>query len=128
MTDGFYASAPLFIDSLNGDAVRLAAKIQDEYGELPTWRSFTTADAGVAIVNGLRSTGDDVMSISIADKRSAIRDRWIQLDSPENSIPAFVGPLYFDATRTAPRPVAIGIASGNYLRFSAAADLPAAIV
>ncbi len=55
-----------------------------------------------------------INSLSIVEKRSAIRDRWLALDSPENSIPAFVGPLYFDANRTAPRPVAIGIASGNF--------------
>lgn len=113
VTNGFYASAPVFVDSLNGDSVRLAAKIQDEYGEMPTWRSFTSADAGVAIVNGLRSTGANFNTLSVDELRSAVRDRWLQLDSPENSIPAFVGPLYFDANRTAPRPVAMGIASGN---------------
>lgn len=114
VTDGFFASAPLFTDSLNGDSVRLAAKILDEYGEMPTWRSFTSADAGVAIVNGMQSIQDQLGSMTIEQQRVAIRDRWRQLDSPENSIPAFVGPLYFDENRTAPRPVAIGIASGNY--------------
>ncbi len=57
VTDGFYASAPLYIDSMTGDAVRLAERIQADYGDLPTWRSFTSADAGVAIVNGLRNAG-----------------------------------------------------------------------
>ncbi len=114
VTNGFYASAPLFIDSLNGDSVRLAAAIQSRYGEPPTWRSFTTADAGVAVVNGLRSVSDNIARLSIAEQRSAIRDHWLSLDNPEDSIPAFVGPLYFDANRTAPRPVAIGIANGNF--------------
>ncbi|HQY89858.1 MAG TPA: hypothetical protein PK402_14485, partial [Tepidisphaeraceae bacterium] len=113
VTDGFYASAPLFVDSLNGDSVRLAARIQDVYGDMPTWRSFTAADAGVAIVYGLNASGAGARGVSISDQRSMIRDRWLELDSPENSIPAFVGPLYFDANRTAPRAVAIGIASGN---------------
>jgi ABC-type branched-subunit amino acid transport system substrate-binding protein len=112
VTDGYYASAPLFVDSLNGDSVRLATRIQDKYGDLPSWRSFTAADAGVAIVNGLRSI-DSIDAMPLSEQRSAIRDRWLALDSPENSIPAFVGPLYFDANRTAPRPVAIGIASGD---------------
>ncbi len=114
VTDGFYASAPLFIDSMSGDAVRLAARIEHQYGELPTWRSFTAADAGVAIVNGLRNAGAPVDSLSLTEQRSAIRDRWRALDAPEHSIPGFVGPLYFDANRSAPRPVAIGIASGDF--------------
>ena len=114
MTNGFYSSAPLFLDSLNGDSMRLATTIQDRYGELPSWRSFTTADAGVAIFNGLRSVSDDISTLSISEQRSAIRDRWLTLDSPQDSIPAFVGPLYFDANRTAPRPVVIGIANGDY--------------
>jgi branched-chain amino acid transport system substrate-binding protein len=114
VTDGFYASAPLYIDSLNGDSVRLAARILDEYGELPTWRSFTTADAGVAVIDGLRSIDDGLGSMPISEHRLAIRDYWLTLDSPENSIHAFVGPLFFDDTGTPPRPVAIGIASGNY--------------
>jgi len=113
VTDGFYASAPLFVDSLNGDSVRLAAQFQKEFGDLPTWRSFTSADAGVAIVNGLRANGKGVASMPLAELRDGIRELWLQLDSPEHSIPAFVGPLYFDANRTAPRPVAMGIASGN---------------
>lgn len=114
VTDGFYASAPLYIDSMSGDAVRLAARFQADYGDMPTWRSFTSADAGVAVVDGLRNGGVSIESFSLAEKRSAIRDTWLALDSPVNSIPAFVGPLYFDANRTAPRPVAIGIANGNF--------------
>jgi branched-chain amino acid transport system substrate-binding protein len=113
VTDGFYASAPLFIDSLSGDSVRLAARIQEKYGDMPTWRSFTSADAGVAIVYGLQSSGTGVGGMSLSQQRAMIRDQWLALDSPENSIPAFVGPLYFDTNRTAPRPVAIGIASGD---------------
>src|SRR5690606_31655563 len=97
----------------NGDSVRLAAQFQKEFGDLPTWRSFTSADAGVAIVNGLRANGKGVASMPLAELRDGIRELWLQLDSPEHSIPAFVGPLYFDANRTAPRPVAMGIASGN---------------
>ena len=113
VTDGLYASSPLFVDSLNGDAVRLAAKFEDDYGEMPSWRSFTSADAGVAIANGLRSQGDAIDDLSIAEQRSAIREMWLTLSSPEASIPGFVGPIYFDATGSAQRPVAIGIASGN---------------
>lgn len=113
VTNGFYASAPLFVDSLNGDAVRLAARIEEEYGAAPTWRSFTTADAGIAVISGLRATGEEVDSMSTLVRRAAIREELLKLDSLEHSIPGFVGPLYFDANRTAPRPVAIGIASGD---------------
>lgn len=114
ITTGLHASAPVFVDSLTGDAVRLAAKYQEEFGELPTWRSFTSADAGVAIVVGLRSVTDWNKKPAVSDIRTAILARWASLDSPDQSVPAFVGPLYFDANRTAARPVAIGIASGNF--------------
>lgn len=113
ITTGLYASAPVFVDSLNGDAVRLAAKYDEDFGELPTWRSFTSADAGVAIVSGLRSIGDDRKDHTVEEFRSAILARWQALDSAESSIPAFLGPLYFDENRTASRPVAIGVANGT---------------
>ena len=113
MTTGLYASAPLFVDSLNGDSVRLAAKYQADYDGLPTWRSFTTADAGVAVVNGMRSLGKNQKSITVGDYRTGILSYWKTLNSPDNSLYAFAGPLYFDETRTAERPVAIGIASGT---------------
>jgi ABC-type branched-subunit amino acid transport system substrate-binding protein len=113
VTSGLYASAPVFVDSLNGDSVRLTAKYEENYGDLPTWRSFTSADAGVAIVNGLRSIADDENDHTVAENRAAILENWDSLDSPKNSIPAFLGPLYFDQNRTASRPVAIGIANGT---------------
>ncbi len=115
VTTGLYASAPVFADSLNGDSVRLAAKFVETYdGDLPTWRSFTTADAGVAIVYGLRSATDGKKFPSVSEFRSAILAQWATLDSPEHAKTAFVGPLYFDKNRTAARPVAIGIASGDF--------------
>ncbi len=111
VTSGLYASAPVFVDSLNGDSVRLAAKYDEDYGEMPTWRSFTSADAGVAVVNGLRSIEDQRKDHTVAEYRAAILEEWKGLDSPENSLQAFLGPLYFDKNRTASRPVAIGIAN-----------------
>jgi ABC-type branched-subunit amino acid transport system substrate-binding protein len=111
VTTGLYASAPVFVDSLTGDAVRLAAKFEEVYGELPTWRSFTSADAGVAVVNGLRAIGDDRKDHTVDDYRTAILTRWKEIDAPNTSIQAFIGPLYFDANRSASRPVAIGIAN-----------------
>jgi len=114
VTTGLYASAPVFVDSLTGDAVRLADKYQEDFGELPTWRSFTSADAGVAIVAGLRSVTDWKKNPTVAEIRTALLTRWASLDSPDQSVPAFVGPLYFDDNRTAARPVGIGIAAGSY--------------
>ena len=78
---------------------------------MPTWRSFTSADAGVAIVNGLRSIQDQRKDHTVVEYRAAILEEWKGLDSPENSLQAFLGPLYFDKNRTASRPVAIGIAN-----------------
>lgn len=113
VTNGLYASAPLMVDSLNGDAVRAAQRYQDIHGEMPTWRTFTTADAGVAIVDGLRSKGQPITSMSTVEQRTVLRDFWNTLNSPEKSVPGFVGPIYFDANRTVQRPVAIGIANAN---------------
>lgn len=114
VSTGLYASAPLFIDSLNGDAVRLAAKYQDEFGELPTWRSFAAGDAGVAVVTGLRSIADAQKTHTVAEMRTAILDRWKKLDSPNDAVAGFIGPLFFDKHGNAVRPVAIGIASGDF--------------
>lgn len=113
VTNGLYASSPLMVDSLNGDGVRLAQEYVDTYDEAPTWRTFTSADAGVAIISALRKQGSAVNSMSTQDRRTVLRDNWRTLDSLENSQPGFVGPIYFDETGTAQRPVTIGIASGN---------------
>ncbi len=114
VTTGLYTSAPVFVDSLTGDAVRLATKFRENFGEVPTWRSFTSADAGVVLVAGLRAVPDWKKTPAVDDIRTAILARWASLDSPDHSVPTFLGPLYFDANRTAARPVAIGIASGNF--------------
>ena len=114
VTTGIYASAPLFVDSLNGDAVRLAAKYQEEFGDLPTWRSFAAADAGVAVVTGLRAAGFDRNSPALDQIRQDVLATWKQLDSPEHAVAGFIGPLFFDELGNAVRPVAIGIASGDF--------------
>ncbi|MCO5220508.1 MAG: ABC transporter substrate-binding protein [Thermomicrobiales bacterium] len=114
VTNGLYASAPVFSDSLNGDAVRLADRFEDDFGIMPTWRALTTADAGVAIVSGLEAQGLAIERMPITEQREAIREFLNTLTSPDTSIPGFVGPIYFDASRTAQRPVTIGIASGDF--------------
>lgn len=114
VTTGLYASAPVFVDSLNGDAVRLAAKFQEAFGVLPTWRSFAGADAGVAVIVGLRSVDLEHQVPTLDQLRQGILSRWNGLDSPEHAVAGFIGPLYFDGNGNAVRPVAIGIASGNF--------------
>ncbi len=112
-TWGLYASSPVFLDSLTGEAVRLAARFLDVYGDPPSWRSLTTADAGVAVVHGLSSMGEDLDNLSIDQQRAAILESWQAMDSSATSIPSFIGPLYFDATHSASRPVAVGISAGS---------------
>ena len=112
-TDGLYAAAPVFVDSLTSDSLRWFDSFQDAYDQDPTWRGATTFDAAIAATTAMNAVGPDLTGPDVRQTRMAIRDALVALDSPENAVAGLLGPIYFDAEGATPRSAAFGIATGN---------------
>ncbi len=109
-TDGLIAVAPLFMDSLSADALRWSQQFQDAYQSAPSWYGATTADAALAVLHAIEQVGVDP-NRSNDETRISIRNELAALNEPENSIPGILGPIWFDEMRSAPRNIAVGMAS-----------------
>ena len=115
-TDGLYAAAPLYRDSVTSDALRWYTAFRAAYGVAPGWRGATTYDAAIA--------GTDAAVIALAHasalpaQRTALRDALAAMITPATAPPGLLGPIVFDQTRSARRAVEFGVASGH--RFASA--------
>jgi ABC-type branched-subunit amino acid transport system substrate-binding protein len=115
-TNGLYAAAPLYRDSVTSDALRWYTAFRAAYGVAPGWRGATTYDAAIA--------GTDAAVIALAHasalpaQRTALRDALAAMTTPAMAPPGLLGPILFDHTRSARRAVNFGVASGH--RFASA--------
>lgn len=112
-TDGLYAAAPVFVDSLTSDSLRWFSAFRAAYGQDPTWRGATTFDAAIAAATALQAVGEDVSASDQSQIRTAIRDALVALDSQEKAAPGLLGPIYFDEERATPRSAAFGVATAK---------------
>lgn len=112
-----YAASPLITDSLTGDMLNAYKLYFDAYGDSPTWRGLSTIDVGITLVRTM-----DLLDLpaleegGIAQKRAALTEELLSLDSPDVAIPGLLGPIYFDENRTVPRSIVMGVADGDDFR------------
>ena len=111
-----YAVSPLFVDSLTGDLLNAYRLYFDAYGSSPSWRGLSTVDAGITIVRTLAEIEATGANDQITADRKALREGLVALDSPAVALPGLLGPIYFDANRTVPRSMVMGIADSGAFR------------
>ncbi len=114
-TDGLLTVAPMFSDSLSGNALRWLNQFQAAYGFDPSWRGGTSHDATLALEHAMELANLDTLE-SQEERRSAIRDGLLSLDSPANAIAGVVGPIWFDERRGVPQRMVIGVAEDGLFR------------
>lgn len=102
------AATPLTRGALTGEAVRFVHDFNEYYGYQPTWVSPLSYDAFNAFAEAIRGTNT---SAPIAERRTAVRDRFDSARTPQTSLDGLTGDIYFDASDSAARPV--GMDSGR---------------
>lgn len=113
MTDGIYAAAPLFMDSLSSESLRWFRAFRAAYDEDPTWRGATTYNAAIAAANAMNAARVTGEASNRTAERTATRDALAAINSPETAVTGLMGPLYFDAERTVPSTAVFGVARGD---------------
>jgi branched-chain amino acid transport system substrate-binding protein len=109
-TNGLYAASPMIYDSLGGAALEFAQRYREVYGSSPEWfgaKAYGAATLAIHAIGELHSA--ETPPSDIAAERTAIRDALAAIDSVEKAVPGLSGPLYFDATRSAPPSLSFGL-------------------
>ncbi len=94
--EGTIISCP-FLSQLGGEKGKeFSDKFQEKYGEVPDAWAVLSYDALNMIVDTIRSVGTD---------RTAIRDAFAKIDSPEKAYKGVGGPIYFDENGDCKKPI-----------------------
>jgi len=107
--NGMIVASPLVLDSLTSEALRWYNAYKAAYGTEPGWRGATSYNAALAGLHGIRQAVAEGAE-DLPKQRAAIRDSLEAMTSPETGIAGILGPLYFDATRSAVQAVEFGVA------------------
>jgi ABC-type branched-subunit amino acid transport system substrate-binding protein len=109
-TNGLYAASPMIYDSLGGATLAFSQRYGDIYGVAPERYGARAYDAATLAIHALTEmTTHDATLSDIAGERTAIRNALAAMDSSERAIPGLSGPLYFDATRSVPQSLSVGL-------------------
>lgn len=98
--EGTIISCP-FLPQLGGEKGKaFSDKFQKKYGEVPDAWAVLSYDALYMIVDTIKKVGPD---------RTAIRDAFAAINSPEKAYPGVGGPIYFDENGDCKKPIHMAI-------------------
>lgn len=104
----FYAMSPMVADALTGSALRWSRTFAARYGYQPTWHAAMAYDAAVAAVHALRRPDLRLDEKGRPDDRRRVRDAIAAA-----SVDGVLGPIRFDADRSAVRQVSVARSDGK---------------
>ena len=107
--DGLIVASPLVLDSLTSEALRWYNAFKAAYDDEPDWRGAIAYNSALVSVHGIRQAMAEGAE-DLPAQRAAIRDSLEGMTSPETGIAGILGPVYFDATRSAVQAVEFGVA------------------
>jgi ABC-type branched-subunit amino acid transport system substrate-binding protein len=109
-TDGLYAVSPLLYDSLGGNALEFAQRYRANFGSSPDWLGAKAYDAAALGLYALGTLdGASAASSPPADLRQRVQLALAKLVGGEASVPGLEGPLSFNAERSVPEALSIGV-------------------
>lgn len=109
-TDGLYAVSPLLYDSLGGSALEFAQRYRANFGSAPDWLGAKAYDATALGLYALGTLeGARASSSTLAELRHQVQRALAGLVGGEVSVPGLEGPLSFNADRSVPEALSIGV-------------------
>ncbi|WP_219688214.1 ABC transporter substrate-binding protein [Streptomyces anatolicus] len=112
LTGDLYLSSPLMADSLSGEALRWADSFRDVNGSLPSWQAMAAQTSIDVAVEALKRSGVSTDNPGRQD-REAVRRSLEAMNGPERGVKCLHGLMYFDASRSLPQPVTMGVVRGG---------------
>ncbi|MEP6895865.1 MAG: ABC transporter substrate-binding protein, partial [Chloroflexota bacterium] len=110
-TDNIYASSPVIFDSGNKNAQEFFNTYNTKYKQEPTWIAAGSYDAAMVLGNAIQNTLTGSSSVTLAKRRSQIRDYIAGIDSPEKALKGVSGNIYFGKQMDAIKPIVVGVFS-----------------
>ena len=99
-------ATPIVRGQLTGAGTSFYNQFEGVHGYHPGWMAATTYDAVKAFALTISTTEAAASTQSLEQDRLEVRDVLALARTPETAIPVLTGPLYFNETRSAVRPVA----------------------
>ncbi|MFA7265958.1 MAG: ABC transporter substrate-binding protein, partial [Candidatus Nanopelagicales bacterium] len=99
-------ATPIVRGQLTGAGTSFYNQFEGVHGYHPGWMAATTYDAVDAFAHSISRTEVAASTQSLEQDRVAVRDVLALARTPETAIPVLTGPLYFNDTRSAVKPVA----------------------
>ncbi|MFK4071345.1 ABC transporter substrate-binding protein [Streptomyces sp. NPDC029674] len=108
LTRKLYVTSPVMADSLTGEALNWADSFRDVNGSRPSWPAMAAQTAVDVAVEALKRSGVSAGRPGARD-REAVRRSLESMNSPEKGVKCLHGLMYFDAARSLPQPVTMGV-------------------
>ncbi|MEV7193691.1 ABC transporter substrate-binding protein [Streptomyces sp. NPDC093510] len=108
LTRELYLASPLMADSLSGEALRWAESFRAVHGSPPSWPAMAAQTSIDVAVEALKRSGMSKGRPG-AEDRKAVRRSLEAMNSPQRGVKCLHGLMYFDALRSLPQPVTMGV-------------------
>ncbi len=108
-TDGIYANAPIIFDAADKATQDFREEYFSEYKQEPDWRTATSYDATMVIVEAIAKTAVQGTPENLSTDRKKIRDYLARLTNADQAIKGVSGDVYFDKQRNVVKPVTVGL-------------------